>query len=150
MSKFDLFTSDAKLHQFNNDLKIVNGDINFMARQNVSESFPCRIKNLGQNTVSGTDYTIKLMEAPNTELASVSGVNINSLQEVIINVNHTFSTISNKRLYFEIEYANDENMVNNTFREASVSIVPNTVEINTIGDLEEYFFTPFSPGSDVL
>lgn len=148
LSKFDLFTSDAKLYQFNNDLKIVNGDINFMARQNVSESFPCRIKNLGQNTVSGADYTIKLMEAPSTELASINGVNINSLQEVIINVNHTFSTISNKRLYFKIEYANDENLANNTFREAPVSIVPNTVEINTIGELEQYLFTPFSPGGN--
>ncbi|WP_250435694.1 T9SS-dependent choice-of-anchor J family protein [Hanstruepera flava] len=146
LSKFDLFTSDAKLYQYSNDLKVVNGDMNFIARQNVSESFPCRIKNLGQNNVLGSDYTIKLMEAPNTELTSVSGVNINSLQEAIINIDYSFTSISNKRLYFEIEYASDQNLSNNTFREATVSIVPNTVEINTIGELEEYFFVPFSPG----
>lgn len=149
LSKFDLFTSDADLYQFDNDLKIVNGDMNFLALQNANESFPCRIKNLGVNNIAGTDYTIKLMEAPNTELASVNGVNINSLEEVILNVNHSFSTIENsKRLYFKIEYANDDNLSNNTFREADVSVVPNTIEINTIGELEQYLFTPFSPGGN--
>lgn len=146
LSKFDLFTSDAKLHQFNNDLKVVNGEMHFLAKQNTSQSFPVQIKNLGKNNISGSDYTIKLMEAPNTELASASGVDINSLQELIINVNHTFSTISNKRLYFKIEYVNDENITNNSFREATVSVVPNTIQINTIGELKQYLFLPFSPG----
>ncbi|MDC0006951.1 carboxypeptidase regulatory-like domain-containing protein, partial [Winogradskyella sp.] len=90
-----------------------------------------------------------LMEAPNTQLASVNGVNLNSLEEVILNVNHSFSTIENsKRLYFEIEYANDENLSNNTFREAEVSVVPNTVEINTIGELEQYLGVPFTAGGN--
>jgi hypothetical protein len=149
LTKYDLFTSDAKLHQFNNDLKVVNGEMYFLARQNISENFPVQIKNLGQNNVLGSDYTIKLMEAPNTQLASVNGVNLNSLEEVILNVNHSFSTIENsKRLYFEIEYANDENLSNNTFREAEVSVVPNTVEINTIGELEQYLGVPFTAGGN--
>ena len=149
LTKFDLFTSDAKLFQFGNDLKIENGDMNFMVRQNVSEDFPCTIKNLGQNNVLGSNYIVKLMEAPNVELASVQGVDVESLKEVTINVSHTFTSLENsKRLYFEIEYANDQNLSNNTFREGSVSVVPNTVEINTIGELEQYFFTPFSPGGN--
>ena len=149
LSKYDLFTSDAKLHQFNNDLKVVNGEMYFLARQNISENFPVQIKNLGQNNVLGSDYTIKLMEAPNTELASVNGVNLNSLDEVILNINHSFSTIENsKRLYFKIDFANDENLSNNTFREAEVSVVPNTVEINTIGELEQYLSVPFTAGGN--
>jgi len=147
LTKYDLFTSDAKLHQFNNDLKVVNGEMYFLARQNISENFPVQIKNLGQNNVLGSDYTIKLMEGPNTELASVNGVNLNSLEEVILNVNHSFSTIENsKRLYFKIDFANDENLSNNTFREAEVSVVPNTVEINTIGELDQYLGIPFTAG----
>ncbi len=151
LTKYDLFTSDAKLYQFNNDLKVVNGEMYFLARQNITENFPVQIKNLGQNNVLGSDYTIKLMEAPNTELASVNGVNLNSLEEVILNINHSFSTIENsKRLYFEIAFVNDDNPSNNTFREAEVSVVPNTVEINTIGELEQYLNMPFTPGGNTF
>jgi len=146
LTKFDLFTSDAKLHQFDTDLKMVNGEMYFLARQNVSEGFTCTIKNAGEMAVSGSDYTVKLMEAPNTELASASGVNLTSLQESTVTVNHTFTTISNKRLFFEIEYANDQNTANNTFREANVSVVPNTVELSTIGILDNLLFLPFTPG----
>jgi len=145
LTKYDLFTSDSKLHQFNNDLKVVNGEMYFLSRQNISENFPVKIKNSGKNNVLGSDYTISLMEAPNTLLASVNGVNLNSLEEVIININHSFSTIENsKRLYFKIDYAIDENLSDNTFREAAVSIVPNTVEINTVGELEQYLNIPFT------
>ena len=146
LSKFDLFTSDAKLHQFDNDLKVVNGDMYFIAKQNISEGFTCTIKNSGQMPVAGSEYTVKLMEAPDTELASVSGVDLATLQKTTITINHTFTALSEKRLYFKIEYADDENLVNNTFREANVSVVPNTVEINAIGDFDDPIFTPFTPG----
>ncbi|MDB9755281.1 choice-of-anchor J domain-containing protein [Winogradskyella sp.] len=146
LTKFDLFTSDAKLYQFDNDLKVVNGDMYFIAKQNISEGFTCTIKNAGQMAVSGSAYTVKLMQAPNIELASVSGVDLASLQETGITVNHTFTTLSENRLFFEIEYANDEYLVNNTFREANVSVVPNTVNISAIGILEDQLFVPFTPG----
>ena len=146
LTKFDLFTSDAKLHQFDNDLKVVNGDMYFIAKQNVSEGFTCAIKNSGKLLVSGSEYTVKLMEAPNTELASASGVDLVTLQEATITVNHTFTTLSENRLFFKIEYVNDENLENNTFRKANVSVVPNTVEINAIGDFEDQLFMPFTPG----
>lgn len=146
LTKFDLFTSDAKLHQFNNDLKVVNGDMYFIAKQNISEGFTCTIKNVGQMAVLGSAYTVKLMQAPNTELASASGVDLASLQETIITVNHTFTTLSENRLFFEIEYASDEYVVNNSFRETNVSVVPNTVEISTIGNIEIPLNVPFTPG----
>ena len=134
------------MQQFDNDLKVVNGDMYFIAKQNVSEGFTCAIKNSGKLLVSGSEYTVKLMEAPNTELASASGVDLVTLQEATITVNHTFTTLSENRLFFKIEYANDENLENNTFREANISVVPNTVEINAIGDFEDQLFMPFTPG----
>ncbi len=146
MTKFDLFTSDAKLHQFDNDLKVVNGDMYFIAKQNISEGFACTIKNGGQMAVPGAEYTVKLMEAPDTELASVSGVDLASLEETSITVTHTFTTLSENRLFFKIEYAADEYLVNNTFREANVSVVPNSVEIKAIGSLGFPLSTPFSAG----
>ena len=132
-TKFDFFTSDAELYQYGNDLKMLNGDMYFLAKQNTSEGFECSIRNSGVLPVSGTDYTVKLMEAPNTELASVSGVDLPSWEYTTIAIDHTFTDVSKKRLFFEIEYSADENSSNNASREASVSVVPNTVEINSIG-----------------
>ena len=132
-SKYDLFTSDAKLHLDDYDLKILEGDMYFMAKQNVSEKFECKIRNNGKLPVLGSNYTLKLMEAPNTEIASVSGVDLGSWEESTITINHTFTEISQKRLFFKIEYSADQNLANNTFRETSVSVVPNTVEISEMG-----------------
>lgn len=148
-SKFDLFTSDAKLHVFNNDLKILNGDIPIMAKQNVSERFECTIKNSGALPVLGANYTLKLMEAPNTELASINGVDLNSWEETIIAINHTFTAIDVNRLFFKIAYSADENLSNNTFREANISVVPNTVEISAIGSPDTGNLNmPFTPNGN--
>ena len=148
-SKFDLFTSDASLYLFDNDLKILNGDMYFLAKQNESQNFECKIRNAGTLPVSGASYSVKLMEAPNTELATVGGVDLNSWEDAIIALNYTFTTIENKRLFFKIDYTLDENISNNTFREANVSVVPNTVEINDIGtpDLPTSSI-PFSPNGN--
>lgn len=147
-TKYDLFTSDAKVHVFNQDLEILNGDMYFLAKEDVSESFECKIKNKGNLSVSGSNYTVKLMEAPDVELASVNGVNLNSWEETTVSINHTFTDISEKRLFFKIAYSADEDQSNNTFREANVSVVPNTVEISAIGtpDLRSYF--PFTPNGN--
>jgi hypothetical protein len=143
-SKFDLFTSDAELYQFNNDLRILNGDMFFLARQNTTERFECEIRNAGTMPVLGVDYTVKLMEAPGVELASVSGVDLASWEFTTISIDYTFANIGEKRLYFEIEYAQDENLVDNTFRDVPVSIVPSSVVINEIGSPDNRGFIPFT------
>ncbi len=145
-SRFDMFTSDASLHVFDHDLKILEGDMYFIAKQNVTEGFECKIKNGGALPVLGSNYTVKLMEAPDTELASISGVDLDYWEEAIISVPHTFTNISEKRLYFKIEYADDENTSNNQFRESNVSVVPSTVEITTIGNDDATGLNfPFTP-----
>ena len=60
-TKFDLITSDAKLYLPNKDLKILEGDMYFLAKQNVSETFTCTIRNSGQSAVLGSAYTVKLI-----------------------------------------------------------------------------------------
>ncbi|MFT4534714.1 MAG: hypothetical protein ACI9P5_002076 [Saprospiraceae bacterium] len=152
-SKFDLFTSDAKLHVGTNDLGITNGDIHFLAKENISENYLCTIKNFGINTVLGSDYRVKLMELPGIEIASAQGANLSTWEEVIISIDHTFTSIGKHRLYFEIEYASDEDLSNNLFRGTTISVVPNTILFNSIGD-ENGTWTglPFnaSPNSQTL
>jgi Carboxypeptidase regulatory-like domain/Secretion system C-terminal sorting domain len=132
-SKFDLFTSTAKLHLYDHDLEIKNGDIYFLAGNNVNEGYDCVIKNVGGLPVLGANYTVKLMEAPGTVLATVNGVNLDSWEEATVTVNHTFVGEGSHRLYFEIEYAQDEELNNNTFREADVHVVAATAILDEMG-----------------
>ncbi len=131
--KYDLITSDAKLHVPDNDLAVANGDIYFLAKADVSEGFDCLVKNRGSSQVQGTDYTLRLMEEPGILLASISGVTLDSYEEATITVNYTFTSINSHRLYFEIDYAADDLPSNNSFRSSDVHVVPNTVIINDIG-----------------
>lgn len=148
-SKYDLFTSDAKLHIDDRDLEILNGDMYFLAKQNVSEKFECKIRNSGKLPVLGSNYSLKLMAAPNTELASVNGVDLNSWEETTLTINHTFTDVSEKRLFFKIEYSADQNLSNNTFRQVNVSVVPNSVEISTIGSPDIWSLNyPFTPNGN--
>jgi Carboxypeptidase regulatory-like domain/Secretion system C-terminal sorting domain len=132
LTNFDLFSSTAKLHLYDRDLAINQGDMNYLARNNINEGFTCVIKNEGSLPVLGSDYTIRLMES-GTVLATVNGVNIDSWEEKSITVNHTFNTNSAHRLYFEIDYNMDENQDNNTFRETTVNVVPATVILDEMG-----------------
>ena len=121
----------------------------FLAKQNTSEPFECTIRNSGVLPVAGTDYIVKLMEAPDTELASAIGVDLSSWEYTTITIDHIFTDISEKRLFFEIEYADDENSSNNTSRETSVSVVPNSVEINAIGSPDiPNANVPFTPNGN--
>ncbi len=148
-SKFDLFTSTADLHLFDHDMAIKNGDLYFLAKDGVSESFPCVIKNEGALPIIGADYTIKLMAAPGVQLASVSGVNLESWEETTVNINHTFNGIDSHRLYFEIEYASDENLGNNSFREANVHVVPSTSILDAMGPKNDINLNfPFNSNGD--
>jgi hypothetical protein len=133
LTQFDLFTSTAKLHLYDHDMAIKNGDLYFLTRDGVSESFPCVIRNEGALPILGADYTIKLMEAPGVQLASISGVNLDSWEETTVVLNHTFNGIDSHRLYFEIEYTSDENLNNNSFREASVHVVPPAAILDEMG-----------------
>lgn len=137
-TKFDLFTSDAKLKVFNKDLEILDGDMYFLAKQDEVTSFDCLIRNSGSEMIQGSDYTVKLMESPGVELASSNGMPINPWEELTLTVSHTFIEISSHNLYFEISYADDVFENNNTFRTTDVYVVPNTVVMSDIGQENVY------------
>lgn len=128
--EFDLFTSDASLYLYDNDLKIRNGDIYFLARQNVSQQYSCKIRNTGNLPVSGSDYTVRLMQEPSTVLATASGVDLASWEETTLTIDYTSPNIGNERLYFEIDYSMDQNPSDNTFRSYLVGTVPSSAVIN--------------------
>ncbi len=150
-TRFDLFTSTAKLHLYDQDISVKNGDIYFLAKDNVAESYTCTVKNEGALPVLGSNYTVKLMETPGTLLASTNGVNLNSWEETEVTINHTFTGIDSHRLYIEVEFASDENLNNNTFREGTVNVVPNTAILDEMGpDTHEEINFPFDGAGDTM
>ena len=132
LCQFDLFSSTAKLHLYDHDLEIKNGDLYFLAKDNVNEGFDCLVKNVGALPVTGSDYTVKLMEG-NTVLATANGTALDSWEESIITVNHTFNGEGLHRLHYEIEYAQDEELENNVFRETTVHVVAPTAILDEMG-----------------
>ncbi|MGB1317349.1 MAG: choice-of-anchor J domain-containing protein, partial [Flavobacteriales bacterium] len=147
--KFDLFTSTASVYFADNDLEITNGELYFLAYDGVNEGFDCTIRNAGNLAVDGADYTVKLMEEPGVELASASGVALSPFEDATITVNHTFSGIDAHRCYFKIEYAQDQNLANNTFRSADVNVVPSTAYIEQVGEADGIDLNfPFNAGGD--
>ena len=150
ISNIDMITSDAKLHAYEHDLAIINGNIDFLAKQNVNENYTCVIRNLGQTKVSGSDYRLKLMEKNgNKEIASISGVDINPSEEISLSISHKFTLQAQHNLYFEIDYPADQDKHNNTFRATKVSVLPGTVVLNKIGSPDyPTVGLPFNSGGD--
>ena len=60
-TQFDLFTSTANIHLYDQDLEIKNGDLFYLAGNNVNEGFDVLIKNVGALPVLGANYTVRLM-----------------------------------------------------------------------------------------
>ncbi len=150
-TEFDLFTSTANVHLYDQDLEVKNGDIYYLAGDNVNEGFDVLIKNTGALAVLGSNYTVRLMEAPGTVVATTNGVNLDSWEEAVVTVNHTFTGIASHRLYFEIEFAQDEELENNTSREVNVHVVPGTVVLDEMGSKDGIDLNfPFNTGGDTF
>ena len=132
-SKYDLITSTAKPRIFPNDLAVTETDIYFLAREGQIEEFGCRIQNQGSLAVNGGDYTLRLMQEPGIQLASVSGVNIAPWEEILMEVPHTFSAINTHRVYLEIAYPQDTHLTNNASRKTDVYVVPPPTILKSVG-----------------
>ena len=132
-SKFDLITSDANVYLPPKDLALKTTDIHFLAREGEVHNFDCIIKNQGNGVVNGSSYIVKLMAEPGTQLAVVSGVSLAPWEEANVRLTYTFPAISSNRVYFEIDYPQDNNIANNQSRRTDVYVVPPPVVINAVG-----------------
>ena len=123
LSQFDEFSSTAQLHLYDHDLSVVEGNLPFMANLGIPQNYVCRIKNEGSNSVAGADYTVRLMADGNV-ITQVNGVDLASWEESQIVIPHTFMELGMNRLYFEVEFQNDEFTNNNQFRPRDVYVLP--------------------------
>ncbi len=135
-AKFDLFTSSASIYVPENDLAIAEGDIYFLARQNQDESFQCTVRNMGSTLVIGSQYTVNLVDSEGLVVSSQPGTILSPFQEEVFTLTANFENIGQNRLHFEIDFEADDRLDNNSSRARDVYVVPNTVELNTIGEFD--------------
>ena len=99
---------------------------------NSTVNYTVTVKSLCPNPVS--NYTVKLMKAPNTEIASLPGVSINSMQELDFTLPWTPNQEGAFQLFGRVEMAGDENPGNNNTPMLNVTVMPTGLVVVSLGD----------------
>jgi len=126
LTKFDLFTSTASLHEFSKDLKLQEGDMEILARKDITQNFVCTVKNQSADIIIGSEYDVLLVDEDGNILSSESGQIIQPQQEISFTLPYTFSDLGEQNLHFEISIETDEFVSNNSSQESVVHVIPNT------------------------
>ena len=105
-----------------------------------SYQYVVTVKNNGQN--AQTDYTVKMMQTGDVEIASLPGLPINEAQTLTYTFNWTPSVAGPTNLYGKVILANDEIASNNQSPTLSVAVQPAGVQAVTIADGTETMRIP--------
>ncbi|HPV15713.1 MAG TPA: carboxypeptidase regulatory-like domain-containing protein, partial [Candidatus Cloacimonadota bacterium] len=98
----------------------------------ISSTCTVRVKNNG--TAAQNNYTVKLLDADNTELASVAGPAINSQQIVEVEIPWTPTVQGTIVIHGKVELTGDQIPTNNSTRPMSLMVNPAGVISYTVGD----------------
>lgn len=118
------------------DLKAVNIEGDRLYRLGETSDFVFTIKNVGLETVAGSDYRVKLMRGVENplEVYSVPGADIQYSQELVFDLSYTFGYLGAYEIYAEIEFANDEVSSNNQSNMLMLSGLTAQSEIIQLGE----------------
>ena len=105
---------------------------------NTSVSYTVKVKNNSPNTL--TNYTVKLMELPNNELASMAGISIDPMEEIDFIFDWTPTTALTTQLYGRVEMPDDENPSSDNTPAMIVIVLPE--DVLEIGDGDDSGFLP--------
>ncbi len=133
LTKFDLFTSTASLYQFQQDLKLLEGDMDIVAPIGAEQVYSCVVKNEGPSAIIGNEYTVSIVNDSGTTLASVPGQIISPQEEILFQLEYTFQELGEAELHFEISIDGDQNPSNNVSWNYAVHAVPSSAVIDPMG-----------------
>lgn len=127
LCRFDLFQSSAQPWWPELDLKMNENTPFYQLPTDVPWTHACSIKNTGLQAVSGSDYSIHLLQSTNgtqwDTLQSYPGVDCASWEEVFIPVNYTWSETAAFEIQFALEFAADERPENNASQATRVQAI---------------------------
>ncbi len=148
-SSLDLITSTASIYHFDYDLGIRDFDFDYLAKIGETHSFNVKVRNYGLQQVNGSDYIVKIIDGSGNVVAQEDGQTLQSWEQSIIEVVHTFTEIEELEVYAFIEYTTDQFTDNNTSVQYGVYVVPDNVAINDVGfQDQENLMIPFDTGGD--
>ncbi|NPD45254.1 MULTISPECIES: T9SS-dependent choice-of-anchor J family protein [unclassified Lentimicrobium] len=148
-SSYDLFTSTANVHHFDNDLGIKGLDFEYLAKQDEEHVFNVNLRNYGLNTINGSDYSVQIISEAGDIIAEETGINLDSWEEANIIVPHTFTSITDMKVYAKIVFSADEYLENNKSTKHGVYVVPADYQAYDIGQADDVNLNiPFNTGGD--
>lgn len=148
-SSIDKISSDASIHQFNNDLGINGFDFEHLALLDETHSFYVNIRNYGLNQVNGSSYSVKILDESDEIITEAVGLTLQSWEEASIQIYYTFTEEEVLKVHAIIEFSADEALGNNESIEYPVYSVPADIVIDDIGYAEvESLSIPFNTGGD--
>lgn len=111
---------------FNNkDLKVYEIEVNKFPTIGREAQFSVSVKNTGLETVEDGDYSVHLMSATDSEiLATYEGYEMDPWEIIEYNFFYTFSDDVITEIYFEIEYADDQDQSTNISAMSEIFIQP--------------------------
>lgn len=111
---------------FNNkDLKVYEIEVNKFPAIGREAQFSITVKNTGLESVVGSDYSVNLLSASDREiLATYEGCDIAPWGLTDYNFFYTFSDDVTTEVYFEIEYAEDQDQSTNISSMSEIFIQP--------------------------
>ncbi|MFW5628662.1 MAG: carboxypeptidase regulatory-like domain-containing protein, partial [Candidatus Cloacimonadaceae bacterium] len=98
---------------------------------NSTIGYTIRVKNISPNTV--TNYTVKLMEAPNTEIASMAGTSIGPMEELDFVLNWTPTQTGETQIFGLVDMPNDENPANDATPMLTVNVMAEGLLVVELG-----------------
>ena len=119
----DLVEGPARYY-YENDLMSISLLGISAPQANTLTDYEFSIKNVTNTLVAGSDYTVKLMQDPNTELTSFNGVDLEIWEEHTFTFNVSFPDAgATEEIYAVIECSSDANLDNNESNHIMVNVV---------------------------
>ncbi len=137
------FIRGAKLHIAEYNLSAIEFTGPIDPQINTEVNYDFKIRNMGDGTLSGSDYSVKLwkeIDEDATEIASLQGVNISFSNYHTFSFEHTFTTVESGNIYATIDYTADEETSNNASESLNLSVIKAGVEYVLQGSMESKLF----------
>ncbi|MBV2246050.1 MAG: carboxypeptidase regulatory-like domain-containing protein [Lentimicrobium sp.] len=126
------------------DLKAVDIEGDRLYRLGETSDFVFTIKNLGLETVDGSQYRVKLMRGVENplEVFSVPGIQIQNNEQLTFDLSYTFGYLGEYEIFAEIEFANDQLPSNN---QSNILMLSGLTAQSDIVEVGEQTLTDYLP-----
>lgn len=105
---------------------------------NCEDIYSLKVTNQSLRDVSGSEYTVNLLDADGNVVSTAQGVDVEALQSAVVNVNFTPKAEGKVEMKAVIVFAPDEDDTNNTSNSLSLDVNPEGskyVQISTPGSV---------------